>query len=126
MMSPHWNTCLELSWMEMKKYKKRAKRSTLTVDWEIFQAKIKSFERENRRRRRIFRRRTEALLESCPNNYLAEAISKDKRRREVVSKLHSNSGELLNPTSFTIFMGMFFKTKTKRQSRSQHSRYQKI
>lgn len=52
-------------------------------------------------------RRTEAMLERCPNNNLAEAISKDKRRREDLRRQHSSSGKLLNRAAFTDFMGNF-------------------
>lgn len=55
-----------------------------------------------------FTRRTEALLEKCPNNNIAEAMKKDKRRRENMNKAQTISKESLNPAAFTDFIGSYY------------------
>lgn len=99
--SPHWNASLNGKWLEMKKARKRALKSKLTIDWEDFVSKRKSFQRENRKQRRYLTRRTKALLEICPNNQLAEAINKDKIRRHNQARPQSKNGKVLNPIFFT-------------------------
>lgn len=91
----------------MKRSRKRERKSNLKVDWEEFETKRRSFERGNRTRRRSFIRKTEAILEKCPTNSLAEAINREKRRRESLRRSQVNYGELLNAASFTEFMGSF-------------------
>lgn len=66
----------------MKKARVRERNSNLKVDMKIFEEKRKEFERENRRMRRSFSRRTEELLERYPPKKITEAINKDRRRRE--------------------------------------------
>lgn len=105
--SPHCNKSLNIRWGAMRKARTWAKISNLDVDWEFFEEKRSAFERENRRMRRIFTTRTEALLERYPNSRVAEVINKDRRKREELDGLQSKSGELLNPEDFTEFIGNF-------------------
>lgn len=103
----HWNYELWNLWRHMRKDRERENRSGLTVDWEIYEARRKHFVKENRRARRRFKKRTEELLEPGRCNRMAEAVRRDKRRREEKLKETSLNGKALDPANFTRFMGTF-------------------
>lgn len=109
--SPHWSASLNTRWLEMKKARKRALKYNLMIDWEQFVSKRKSFQRGNRKQRRSFIRRTEALLEICPNNQFPEATKKDKIRRHNLERSQSTGGKVLNQTACTEFMGKYHEQK---------------
>lgn len=60
--------------------RRRAIKSGLEMDWQIFKGKRKAFEKENRKCRRSFAKRTEAKLRDAPNSVIAASIDKDRRR----------------------------------------------
>lgn len=68
----------------------------------------KAFQKKNRRMRRRFTRRTEALLKKCPKKILAEEIKRDKRGRENMNKAEAISEEALYFAEFTEFMGSYY------------------
>lgn len=95
-----------MRWKEKTKARKKAKKSGLKTNKEEYDRKRKAFQIENRRRRRQFERKTEEKLRKCPNDVIAEALRKDKRRREGIKEAQNN-GRTLNPADFTAFMATY-------------------
>lgn len=117
---PHWNTVLNMKWAEINKARRRAHRSNLTIDCELFESKRRSFQRKNRKRRRRFIKITEALLEEFSNKNLTKYINKYNSRRKNMNSSQLYKGEALNPSAFTKFMGSFT-TKTRSKSKLKPS-----
>lgn len=67
---------------QIRKARKRATRSVLEIDWNIFDSRRQRFEEENRKAKRRFHKRTEELLARKAGNRIANSVKRDKRRRE--------------------------------------------
>lgn len=89
---PHWNIKLELMWQKMKKARRRAKRSQLTIDWELYRESRRTFAEENREIKRRFVNRKESMIGYCHNQELADAIKKDKKNTKELEEVNRNSG----------------------------------
>lgn len=107
MRSPHWNTKLHTLWKAMQKARRAAKRSGLDADRSRYVEKRNNFERENRRFRRSFERKTEARIRKGDNDLVAGAIKTDARRRKEREKEQTAQSDPINPADFTTFMGSY-------------------
>lgn len=91
----------------MNNAKRKARSSNLESDWELYETKRKELQKENRRRR-VFVRRSEAVLKRCPNSAIFEAIKREKERREVRKRTLRMDGKALVQESFTAYVGSYY------------------